>query len=172
MTVVIRSSRPQDGPALQEIERLAAEQFRQVGLHQIADDEPDSVEILAEYATAGRSWSAVDDKDWPVGYALVDDVDGNAHIEQISVRPDHQSLGVGRALIERVKAWAIDTGRSAITLTTFADVPWNAPLYSHLGFTVIPENQIGPELSALRDSETSHGLDPIMRVCMRLPVES
>ena len=52
-----------------------------------------------------------------MGYALVDDVDGNAHNEQISVRPDHQSLGVGRALIEQVKAWAMDTGRAAITLT-------------------------------------------------------
>jgi hypothetical protein len=44
---------------------------------------------------------------------------------------------VGRALIDRVRAWAAETGRSTITLTTFAEVPWNGPLFAHLGFIVI-----------------------------------
>jgi GNAT superfamily N-acetyltransferase len=170
--VTIRGSRSDDGPVLREIERLAGERFREVGMDAVADDEPASVEVLAEYAIAGRSWVAVDDADRPVGYVLVDIVDGDAHIEQISVRPDHQGEGIGRALIEQVRAWGTGIGGTAITLSTFAEVPWNGPLYEHLGFTVVPDRELGPELRAVRDAETAHGLDPTIRWCMRLPLAS
>jgi N-acetylglutamate synthase-like GNAT family acetyltransferase len=76
--------------------------------------------------------------------------------------------GVGRALMERVSAWARESGMPAVTLTTFDDVPWNAPLYRHLGFRVLGEDELGPGLRAVRDAETAHGLDPARRVCMRL----
>jgi GNAT superfamily N-acetyltransferase len=164
----VRASRPDDGPALREIERRAGERFREVGLANIADDEPDSVETLNEYANDGRSWVAVDDDDRPIGYVIVDDLDGNAHIEQVSVLPDHHGEGIGRALVEQARTWAAAHNRPAITLTTFSDVPWNRPLYEHLGFVVLAENEIGPELRALRDLEAAHGLDPALRVCMRL----
>jgi GNAT superfamily N-acetyltransferase len=156
---------------LQEIERLAGERFRSVGLDSVADDEPDSIEVLGDYAIAGRGWVAVDGSDCPVGYAVVDVLDGGAHIEQISVRPDHQGVGVGSALIDRARGWAQETGRLAVTLTAFVDVPWNGPLYAHLGFDVIPEDEIGPELRAVRDAESAHGLDPARRVCMRLKLD-
>jgi ribosomal protein S18 acetylase RimI-like enzyme len=168
--ITIRPASGDDGPALQEIERLAGERFRSVGLPDVADDEPPSTAVLSDYATAGRSWVAVDAADSPIGYVLVDDVDGNAHIEQLSVRPDHQGAGVGRALIDRVRTWAVESGMPAVTLTTFGDVPWNAPLYRHLGFRVLAEREIGPELLALREAERAHGLDPARRACMRLDV--
>jgi GNAT superfamily N-acetyltransferase len=166
----VRPASPEDGPTLREIERLAGQRFHDVGLAEVADDEPPSVGRLARYATAGRSWVALDAAGTPVGYVLVDAVDGNAHIEQISVRPDHQGAGVGRALIDRVRAWAAEADMWAVTLTMFTDVPWNAPLYRHLGFRVLAEAEIGPELRAVRDAETAHGLDPASRVCMRLEV--
>jgi ribosomal protein S18 acetylase RimI-like enzyme len=107
-----------------------------------------------------------------VGYVLVDEVDGNAHVQEVSVRPDRQGQGVGRALLDRVRVWAIESGRSAISLTTFAEVPWNRPLYEHLGFRVLAEEEIGPELRAVREVETAHGLDPATRVCMRLDLDA
>ena len=168
--VRIRPARPADGRALQEIELQAGERFRTVGMDNVADDEPASLESLAAYSAAGRAWAATDDADVPVGYVLVDVVDGNAHIEQVSVLPERQGQGVGRALIEQVRRWAVASGRPSVTLTTFADVSWNAPLYRHLGFRVLKENELGPELLAVRDSETAHGLDPRTRVCMQLPL--
>jgi GNAT superfamily N-acetyltransferase len=168
VSVMIRPSRPDDGQSLQEIERLAGERFREVGLHSVADDAPASVATLAEYAAAGRGWVAVDEAERPLGYVIVDIVDGNAHVEQISVRPDCQGAGVGRALLRQVRAWAADGARSAITLTTFGEVPWNRPFYEHLGFRVLTDDEIGPELRAVRDGETAHGLDPDLRVCMQL----
>ncbi len=164
----VRPSRPEDGAELRQIERLAGQRFREVGLAEVADDEPPSLEVLAEYARAGRGWVAVDENDEPVGYVVVDVVDDQAHIEQVSVHPDHQGAGVGRTLIERVAAWGAETGRAALTLTTFADVAWNGPLYEHLGFSVVTEEEIGPELRAVREVEAAHGLDPARRVCMRL----
>ena len=163
----IRPARPEDGPALQEIERQAGVQFRAVGMANIADAGPEPIEDLTEYANAGRSWVAAADDDQPIGYVIVDTVDGNAHIEQISVLPDHQGTGVGRALIDQVRAWAGANNLPAITLTTFADVPWNRPLYEHLGFAVIADTDIGRELRAVRAHEATLGLDPALRVCMR-----
>jgi GNAT superfamily N-acetyltransferase len=122
------------------------------------------------YARDGQCWVAPDEAGDPLGYVIVDRVDGNAHVEQVSVRPDHQGVGVGRALIEHVVAWAADKGLPAVTLTTFADVPWNAPLYRHLGFRVLADDEIGPELRVVRETEAAHGLDPATRVCMRREV--
>jgi RimJ/RimL family protein N-acetyltransferase len=164
----IRASRPEDRPALQDIEVRAGEQFRTVGLGSVADHDPFTPDELDAYADAGHSWVAVDATDVPVGYVLVDDIDGNAHIEQVSVAPEHQGEGIGRALVDQVADWAIEQGRRALTLTTFADVPWNRPLYEHLGFRVLAEHETGPQLDAIRTVEASHGLDPSTRVCMRL----
>jgi hypothetical protein len=47
-------------------------------------------------------------------------------------------------------------------------VAWNRPLYEHLGFRVLDEQELGPELRVVRDRETADGLDPDVRVCMRL----
>ena len=136
MSIAIRPPSIDELPALRAIERLAGERFREMGLPEVADDEPPPLDVLARYAGDGRCWVAVDDAAGPIGYVVVDSVDGNAHVEQVSVHPAHQGAGVGRALIERVSAWAGESGMPAVTLTTFSDVPWNAPLYRHLGFRV------------------------------------
>lgn len=165
---MIRPATPEDGDALQLVERLAGERFREVGLPGVADDEPPPAEDLAAYAAAGRSWVAIDPHGVPIGYVLVDVVDGCAHVEQLTVRPDHQGAGWARALLDRVREWAVATDKPGITLTTFADVPWNRPLFEHLGFHVVPTAEIGAELRSVRAAEAGRGLDPATRVCMRL----
>jgi GNAT superfamily N-acetyltransferase len=172
MAFTVRPGRPEDGPALRAIEVSAGERFRDVGLPDVADAEPASVTELARHATDGRSWVAVDGNDTPIGYVIAEVVDGNGHVEQVSVDPAHQGAGIGRALIDRVRSWAIGAGLPALTLTTFRDVPWNAPLYRHLGFRVLDEHEVGPELAAIRDGEAAHGLDPAQRVCMRQDLTS
>ena len=169
MFASVRLARTEEAPALRVIERRAGEQFRSVGLDDVADDEPGSVEELVEYVDAGRGWVAVDEDDRPIGYLLVDEVDGLAHIEQVSVEPEYQGMGVGRSLIDQARTWAHATGRAAVTLTTFTDVSWNAPLYAHLGFVVLLDNEVGPELQARRQAEIDRGLDNLMpRVSMKL----
>jgi len=164
----IRATRPSDGAALREIERSAGERFRALGMESVAEDEPLSEAELAAYAIGARSWVAVDAADHPVGYVLVDEVDGNAHVAQISVVPESQGQGIGRALLDRVRTWAIAANFPAITLTTFSEVPWNRPLYEHLGFVVLSEDEIGTDLQTVRRDDSVSGLNPASRVCMRV----
>ncbi len=158
---------PGDVVATQQIERAAGAAFLDVGLPEIAADEPFSAEELAPYIAQGRAWVIAPDDDRILGYVLTDVVDAQVHIEQVSVHPDGAHRGLGRRLIDHVAALAIADGIGAVTLTTFRDVPWNAPYYERCGFRVIPDAQLGPELRAVRDHEATLGLDPAQRVCMR-----
>jgi GNAT superfamily N-acetyltransferase len=162
----VRASRSAECQRLREIEVLAGEAFRSIGMEWVADADPMAVEVLEDYARRGRSWVAVDESDRPVGYVVVDVVDGNAHIEQISVLPDYQGQGLGQDLLEAVQTWAIETGCPALTLSTFIHVPWNRPLYEHLGFVVVPDDELQPGLRGVREHESQIGLDPLWRVCM------
>lgn len=84
----------------------------------------------------GRAWVVADDADEPVAYLLVDVVDGNGNGngEQVSVHPTHARQGLGKMLLDTVAAWAEQRRPTAITLTTYSDVPWNRPYYERLGF--------------------------------------
>jgi len=165
--VTIRAARLDDIETLRDIERRAGARFRDVGLGHISDADPFSVDELTAFIDAGRAWTATA-ADIPCGYAVATVVDDEGHLEQISVDPDHQGTGIGRTLVAEVADWARSIGANGVTLTTFTDVPWNRPLYEHLGFVVIPEEEIRPELRAVRDHEAELGLDPEQRVCMRL----
>ncbi|MFE2376908.1 GNAT family N-acetyltransferase [Streptomyces sp. NPDC059398] len=163
----IRAARTEDLPALQDIERAAGQCFRGIGMPEIADDEPPPLDELARYQRAGLAWVAVDGSDAPVAYLIADHVDGNMHIEQVSVHPDSARRGIGRALLDHVAERAAADGNRALTLTTFADVPWNAPYYARCGFQPLDEHHLGTGLRAVRAREAAHGLDRWPRLCMR-----
>jgi GNAT superfamily N-acetyltransferase len=163
----IRPSTPADSEQLRAIERSAGRRFDQIGMGWVAAHEPMSTTELAEFAEAGRSWVAVGEDGLPVGYIVVEVVDGCAHIEQVSVELEHQGKGIGRALLAEVESWAASSGFGALTLTTFAEVPWNRPYYEYLGFSLLDSDELSPGLTAIRDDEAERGLDPADRVCMR-----
>ncbi|MFF1379084.1 GNAT family N-acetyltransferase [Streptomyces sp. NPDC058308] len=175
-TPLIRPATVADLPALQDIERAAGEPFRALGMAAIADDEPFSVEELDRFRRAGRAWVAADADDRPVGYLigepLADSADGDPtdpvfHIEQVSVHPRAARRGVGRDLIEHVARWARAQGAAALTLATFADVPWNAPYYARIGFRPLADARLSPALRGIRAHEAELGLDRWPRLCMR-----
>ncbi|WP_406407931.1 GNAT family N-acetyltransferase [Streptomyces halstedii] len=169
----IRPARRAELPLLQDIERAAGEPFRELGMDSVADDEPPPLDVLEEYARVGRCWVAAGEgDDRPVGYLLADLVDGAAHIEQVSVAPAAARRGVGRALIDRLADWAAARGADALTLTTFALVPWNAPYYERIGFRTLAADEVGEELRGIRGQEAEHGLDRWPRVCMRRELPS
>ena len=168
--MTIRAATPADFAAMQQIEIEAGSLFAAIGMQPVADDEPFSVEELAAFAEAGHAWVAVDGDDQPVGYLVAELVDGGAHIEQVSVRPANGRQGIGRRLIDHVEAWAAAGGLPALTLTTFADVAWNAPLYERLGFRRLAEDELSPGLRRIRARETAAGLDRWPRVAMIKPV--
>jgi ribosomal protein S18 acetylase RimI-like enzyme len=165
--VRIRDAGAADLPAMREIERAAGTLFAEIGMREIADDEPPSLEELARYQRDGRAWVAEDDAGRAVAYLIADLVDGDVHVEQVSVHPAAARRGIGRALLDHAAGYAAARGAGALTLTTFAEVPWNAPYYARCGFRVIPDAELSPGLSAIRDRETAHGLRRWPRVTMR-----
>lgn len=162
----IRAARLDDLAALIEIERAAGEAFRSLGMDMVADDDPGSVEELRPYADGGRAFVSVDAHDRPVGYVLLDVVDGAAHVEQVSVHPTRARQGVGRALIERAASWAAAHDLRELTLTTYVDVPWNGPYYERLGFRYLALEEETPGLRAIRTHEKMLGLDAWPRASM------
>ncbi|MFJ6694831.1 GNAT family N-acetyltransferase [Streptomyces sp. NPDC091272] len=154
-----------DLPLLQDIERAAGEPFRALGMVEVADDDPPPLELLASYQLEGRAWVFGGDGGRPDGYLIWQEVDGAAHIDQVSVHPRAARRGVGRALIEHL---AQESG-AALTLTTFAEVPWNAPYYARLGFRTLAGAELTEGLREIVAEEASLGLDRWPRVCMRRP---
>jgi GNAT superfamily N-acetyltransferase len=167
---VIRSARVDDLPALADIERAAGAAFRSLGMAAVADDDPPSVSELTEFQADGRAWVVPDQADVPVAYLLVEVVDGNGHVEQVSVHPEHARQGLGRTLLDAVDRWALQRGLAALTLTTYAEVPWNAPYYARLGFRIVAEADLSEGLRRIREREEASGLAAWPRVVMRRPV--
>jgi len=159
----IRSPRPDELPRLQVVETGAGACFADVGMVEIAHDDPPPLDLLDQHLRAERLLVAGD----PVAaYVMWSRVDDATHVDQVSVHPDHARRGIGRLLLERVQA---ATG-VALTLTTFRDVPWNAPYYARLGFEVVDASAWGPELTAVVRPEAALGLDRWPRVVMRREV--
>lgn len=87
------------------------------------------------------------------------------------MHPDHARQGLGKSLLGAADNWAREQGLATLTLTTYAQVPWNAPYYERLGFQVLADDQLTAGLRRLRQIEAARGLDQWPRVAMRRPVE-
>lgn len=77
--------------------------------------------------------------DPPVGLCRIDAVGDGAHLEQLSVHPDHGGRGIGRALLRAGIEWAAGRGYPEMSLCTYRDIPWNGPFYVSEGFV-----EVGP----------------------------
>ncbi len=163
---MIRYAKRADLARLQDIEIAAGGMFSDVGMNRIADDAPPSTDTLEAYVGAGRAWVAADSSGRPVGYLLADLVDGGVHIEQVTVDPLNARQGIGRRLMENLAERAAGAGVNRLTLTTFRDVPWNAPYYTGLGFVEVPESEWTGGIRRIVQAEIAHGLHEWPRVVM------
>ncbi len=164
---MIRVARAAEIGELQAIEVAAGKVFTTVGMDAVAGDEPLPAAELLGYQRDGRAWVATGDGDRPVGYLIARWVDGVVHVEQVSVHPAAAGRRLGAALVEHVAGWARERGSPALTLTTFAEVAWNAPYYERLGFRRLADAELTPGLVAIRAEEAAHGLDRWPRLAMR-----
>lgn len=140
---MIRPVRPDELVLLPAIEAAADTLFRPLGIGPLPGPGTPS-----EFAGALVVLVAGDP---PVGLCRIDGVQGGAHLEQLSVHPDHTGHGIGRALLRAGCAWAKAQDFDEITLATYRDVPWNGPFYASEGFV---------ERGSVDDFLRSHGLEP------------
>jgi GNAT superfamily N-acetyltransferase len=160
---IVRRADASDLALLPEIDQRAESLFHVAGMQ--LPEIPFPVDALHESKAvfvAGRP---------PVGFVQVDEVDGIAHVQELAVIPSHMRQGIGSALLDRACEWARSSGYPAITLTTYAEVAWNAPFYASRGFVEL--DSLTPELAELRDWERDVGLDEVgRRVAMRRELRS
>ncbi len=163
----IRLARSGELEQLREIERLAAERYEPFGLAELFSSIISPIELLRERAAAKRVWVAVDGDDRPVGFAFSSSLDGEAHLDELDVHPDHGRRGIGTALIETVCNAARDDGYKSITLSTLRSVPFNAPLYVKRSFRVLEKGELTHAMRELLLDEARVGLPMEDRVIMR-----
>jgi GNAT superfamily N-acetyltransferase len=162
-------ARPEQFAAIREVERAAEESFPLEdlplalrGATLTPEDE------LAEAARAGLLWAALDAGSQVIGYAIAVRVGDDLHLDEIDVHPAHQRRGVGRALLDAVRARAEADGVARLTLTTFRFVAWNMPWYARLGFAPLEESALPAGLRAIYEQEIARGLARERRVAMAL----
>ena len=131
-----------------------------------AGELPGELPPPASASELAGAWHILVAGDPPVGFARLEQVDGQAHLEQLSVHPDASRAGLGRALVAAALDWARAQGCGSMTLCTFAEVPFNAPFYASCGFVIV--SRPSGELLAVREHEKALGLDALgERVAMR-----
>ena len=168
--MIIRDARAAEVARLREIDWDAGQVFRDIGMPEAAEFEPRTLAELADSQRAGLLWVAAVEGDEPASFLMGVVLDGCLHVEQLSTAPAAARRGLGRALLDHAADRARAGGLPALTLTTFADVPWNGPYYERCGFRVLRDDEITPGLRELRAHEIALGLDRWPRVCMRRDV--
>jgi GNAT superfamily N-acetyltransferase len=152
---------------LSAIELEAAQLFADWDVPASILAESTSLEEFRELQRAGLLWVALSDSGQPVGFAAVEKFADSCHLEELDVHPDHGRKGLGSALVRAVCSWASRRGFQSVTLTTYRDVPWNAPLYARLGFHIVAPDELGSALETRVREEAERGLATARRVVMR-----
>jgi len=160
---------PEHFDAIRAVERAAEEAFPIAELpHALRGAMLTSDEQLAEALREDLLWCALDAGGAVLGFAIALWLGRDLHLDEIDVLPAHQQRGIGRALIDTVRAHAKAHGAERITLTTFRAPPWNQPWYARLGFVAFEEPGIPAPLREIYEEEIAHGLARERRVAMAL----
>ncbi|HVK42162.1 MAG TPA: GNAT family N-acetyltransferase [Phenylobacterium sp.] len=163
----LRGANTSDINRVREIERASATRFLGTARAALAEEEPTDAATLAARIASGGLLVAEEGGE-AVAFVMFLEVEGCGYVEQIDVAPSHERRGIGARLIEAVADLARERGWPALTLSTFKDVPFNAPYYRRLGFAEVEE--LTPAMLAIRAEHVARGLDESMRVFMRREV--
>jgi len=163
----LRRGRVEDAVACARIEAECALQFRASPQPWVAERPAPPAAVHAEAASL-RRLEVAELHDLVAGFAILepDEASGTLHLVELDVAPRFQRRGLARALVERAAARAGERGLAALTLTTFRNVAWNAPLYRRLGFEELaPEAWTAP---CRRETEgmAARGLPTVDRLAM------
>ncbi len=165
----IELAREEDLGKLASIERAAAKRFPDAVITPEIRASVVPLEQLVQALQGGRLWVALTQSLQPVGFIIAELENKSVFILEVDVLPEHQGKGLGRALIQTVIRWTQKQGLPRVTLTTFGDVPWNAPFYERLGFCRLEKDQMTAELARKLDEERNRGLRE--RVAMALTID-
>ncbi|MBX3243444.1 MAG: GNAT family N-acetyltransferase [Acidobacteria bacterium] len=168
MEYAIRPARNDEIVLISEIEHLAATLFLQTEHANEVEGLGLPLPFLQQAQQLGQLLVATNEEDIPVGFAAITILDGQPHLHELDVRPEYGRRGIGTKLVSAVSDWSKNHGYDSVTLSTFRDVPWNAPFYERLGFVRMDEEDLPSEMLLLRKTEAEDGLDLSRRVVMKM----
>jgi SM-20-related protein len=159
--VRLREGRAEDVAAVQAVERAARTRYLAISdLAFVAAAPPLSAERIG-----GGNLTVAEYGECLVGFVLTTVVDQQLYVANVSVAPDAAGSGIGAALIQNALDKATYLGLSALTLTTFLLPPWNAHWFTRLGFTPMPDIEIGTGLRQIMHTQAK-SVDPKSRTTM------
>jgi GNAT superfamily N-acetyltransferase len=164
---VIRRAAPVDLALLGAIEKDAAELYREVGYDFCAEGPVRDAWELDRALHDGTVLLAVAPDGAIAAFALVWPLDGEAHLLELAVARAHQKHGLGRRLLAAAEDWARSQGYAAMTLVTYRDVPWNAPVYARHGYAPFEPGPGRTGLAQVQAEERASGYAVKPRVAMR-----
>ena len=169
MTFTVRQALAADAIALPAIERSAAALFRlDPSLAWLADAAVPQASAHLPAIERGELWVAENNDGQLAGFLRAVTVDQQLHIEELSVSQHFQGRGVGRKLLLAAIEQARLGQLRAVTLTTFRDLPWNAPFYQRMGFALLNAEDSDARLNHVLRDEIAHGMPGERRCAMRL----
>jgi GNAT superfamily N-acetyltransferase len=162
--VTIRTARAEDLPALDAIEQSGAETFTAYGQPLVDGSPPAPADQRARVLDQGLLWVADDVDEGVIGFLAAEITEDGLYVEEVDVLMARQKQGHGRRLMQAAIDWARGRRLSAVTLTTFRAIPWNAPFYASMGFVELGTPT--PHLAATLADEIADGFED--RCAMRL----
>jgi GNAT superfamily N-acetyltransferase len=166
----IRLAVPADAALLPEVETSAGTAFLDLpGMAWVADGAPISADGQRRLIALGAVWVALDEGAIQ-GFLSAEALGDCLHIWELSVRLVAQGQGIGRALLQAAIAFAATQNLAQVTLTTFKDVPWNAPFYARLGFKHLDQAALSPRLQEVLAQEADSGVPTHLRCAMAMLV--
>jgi len=165
--VTFRLAMPHDAETIRAIEFDAGLRFIGVGMTGIADAPPMALETVKRKIAASEIIVAIDANAICAGFLMFEPQPARIYVQELDVLTSHAGRRIGAALIEQVAGIARERQLTQLVLSTYRDVPWNAPYYRRLGFRDIELADLDAALLARRDAHIARGLDESQRVFMR-----
>jgi predicted N-acetyltransferase YhbS len=165
--ITFRFAGQPDVDAIRTIEFEAGQRFFSVDMAGIADAPPMDLELVARKIAAREIIVAVDADATCMGFVMFEPQPARIYVQELDVLTSHAGQRIGAALIEQVAQLARAQRLPQLILSTFREVPWNAPYYRRLGFRDIEEAELDAALIERRDAHIARGLDESKRVFMR-----
>lgn len=150
----IRNARLDEVTRVMDIEHAAAQLFVEVNMGEIAAGAGVPQEKLEEAVLESRLLVGKVDQRL-VATLLWSVLDEWLFVEEVDVDPAYRGCRYGAAMIAAAKKIAHEKELHGVALTTFIDVPWNAPYYKRLCFDFWDIVECPPALQSRATEEAS-----------------